>query len=49
LPLLYTAGARLPGDDIGLFNDTIDGALSMTSMLVGDTRVLTALGEADRA
>ena len=44
LPLLYTAGARLPGDEVGLFNDTIDGALSMTSVLLGDTRVLTAVG-----
>lgn len=40
LPLLYTAGARLPGDEAGVFNDTIDGALSMTSYLIGDTRLL---------
>lgn len=36
LPLLYAAGARLPGDETVLFNDTIDGALSMTSLLLGD-------------
>lgn len=41
LPLLYIAGARLPGDDVGVFNDSIDGALSMTSYLLGDTAVLT--------
>ncbi|MFC3174427.1 dioxygenase [Novosphingobium bradum] len=40
LPLLPVAGARLPGDEVGLFNDTLDGALSMTSYLVGDTKVL---------
>ncbi len=44
LPLLYTAGARLPGDQVGLFNDRVDGALSMTSVLLGDTTVLTAIG-----
>ncbi len=44
LPLLYTAGARLPGDQVGLFNDTVDGALSMTSVMLGDTSVLTAVG-----
>lgn len=43
LPLLYTAGARLPGDDVGIFNDSIDGALSMTSYLIGDTQLLKAL------
>lgn len=40
LPLLYTLGARLPGDGTALFNDTLDGALSMTSVLVGDTALL---------
>jgi len=40
LPLLVTVGARLPGDQVGLFNDTINGALSMTSYLLGDTQVL---------
>ena len=37
LPLLYAAGARLPGDDVALFNDSIDGALSMTSVVYGST------------
>lgn len=36
LPLLYAAGARLPGDEVALFNDTLDGALSMTSVIYGD-------------
>lgn len=36
LPLLYAAGARLPGDDVAIFNDTVDGAISMTSVLFGD-------------
>lgn len=40
LPLLYAAGARLPGDDVALFNDTLDGALSMTSVLYGDAALL---------
>ncbi len=43
LPLLYTLGARLPGDEVGVFNDTLDGALSMTSYLVGDTSLLKAI------
>lgn len=43
LPLLYAAGARLPGDEAGAFNDTIDGALSMTSYLIGDPAPLAAL------
>lgn len=38
LPLLYAAGARQAGDETVLFNDTIDGALSMTSALFGDSR-----------
>ncbi len=36
LPLLYAAGARLPGDGVALFNDKVEGALSMTSALFGD-------------
>lgn len=40
LPLLYTAGWRLPGDEVGVFNDTVDGALSMTSYLMGDAGLL---------
>lgn len=43
LPLLYTVGARLPGDDVGVFNDTLDGALTMTSYLIGDTGLLKSL------
>lgn len=42
LPLLPIVGARLPGDAVGVFNDTIDGALSMTSYLIGDTALLQA-------
>lgn len=40
LPLLVAIGARLPGDAVGTFNDSIDGALSMTSYLLGDTKVM---------
>lgn len=40
LPLLPIVGARLEGDKVGVFNDTIDGALSMTSFLIGDTALL---------
>ena len=36
LPLLYAVGARLPGDEVAFFNDSIDGALAMVSVLVGD-------------
>lgn len=43
LPLLYALGARLPGDETALFNDTLDGALSMTSVLVGDAELLAKL------
>lgn len=43
LPLLYALGVRLPGDEVAAFNDTLDGALSMTSYLVGDTALLTGL------
>lgn len=43
LPLLYGAGARLPGDGVGVFNDSIDGSLSMTSYLIGDTELLKAV------
>ncbi|MBV1687250.1 4,5-DOPA dioxygenase extradiol [Novosphingobium sp. G106] len=35
LPLLYALGARRQGDDTKLLNDTLDGALSMTSVLIG--------------
>lgn len=43
LPLLPIVGARLPGDGVGVFNDTIDGALSMTSYLIGDTALLEGI------
>lgn len=43
LPLLPIVGARLPGDEVGVFNDTIDGALSMTSYLIGDTALLAGV------
>lgn len=43
LPLLYPVGARLPGDEVGVFNDTIDGALSMTCYLIGDTGLLKSV------
>ena len=43
LPLLYAVGARLPGDQVGVFNDTVDGALSMTSYLIGDPGLLTTI------
>lgn len=43
LPLLYVLGTRLPGDRTALFNDTLDGALSMTSVLVGDTALLETI------
>ncbi|MBS0483003.1 MAG: 4,5-DOPA dioxygenase extradiol [Proteobacteria bacterium] len=43
LPLLPIVGARLPGDAVGIFSDTVDGALSMTCYLIGDTQVLNAL------
>jgi 4,5-DOPA dioxygenase extradiol len=43
LPLLYAVGARLPGDEVGIFNDTVDGALSMTSYLLGDTALLAGI------
>lgn len=49
LPLLYAVGARLPGDEVGIFNDTIDGALSMTSYLIGDPAPLSALAQAWRS
>jgi 4,5-DOPA dioxygenase extradiol len=42
LPLLYAVGARLPGDEVAIFNDTLDGALSMTSVLIGDESLVAA-------
>lgn len=40
LPLLYTVGARLPGDEVAFFNDTSDSALAMTSVLIGDPALI---------
>lgn len=45
LPLLYALGARQEGDDIALFNDTLDGSLSMTSVVVGDAGLAARLQE----
>jgi 4,5-DOPA dioxygenase extradiol len=42
LPLLYAAGARLPGDEVAIFNDTLDGALSMTSVGFGHIELALA-------
>ena len=44
LPLLYAVGASLPGDAIGVFNDSVDGSLSMTSYLFGEPDALRAHG-----
>jgi len=43
LPLLPILGARRAGDGAALFNDTLDGALSMTSVLIGDTALLAGI------
>ena len=43
LPLLYVLGARRPGDGTALFSDTLDGALSMTSVLIGDPMLLDGI------
>lgn len=43
LPLLYALGARRPGDGTALFNDTLEGALSMTAVLIGDTNLLNGI------
>lgn len=40
LPLLYILGARAADEPATIFNDTIDGALSMTSVLLGDPALL---------
>jgi 4,5-DOPA dioxygenase extradiol len=42
LPLLYAVGARLPGDEVAVFSDNVDGALSMTSYLIGDVALTPA-------
>ncbi|WP_324742929.1 4,5-DOPA dioxygenase extradiol [Tsuneonella sp. CC-YZS046] len=43
LPLLYPLGARGEEDDVAIFNDSIDGSLSMTSVLWGDARLAERL------
>ncbi len=43
VPLLYPLGARHVDDDVALFNDTLDGALSMTSVLWGDASLVAGL------
>jgi 4,5-DOPA dioxygenase extradiol len=43
IPLLYAMGAWQPGDAARLFNDTLDGPLSMTSALIGDTALLDGI------
>ena len=43
LPLLYALGALLPRDEATIFNDTLDGALSMTSVLIGDPALLNGI------
>jgi 4,5-DOPA dioxygenase extradiol len=45
LPLLPIHGVRLPGDEVAVFNDTIDGALSMTSYLIGDAALTEGLDQ----
>lgn len=45
LPLLYALGAKRPGDGVALFSDTLDGSLSMTSVIVGDTGLLAGVQE----
>lgn len=42
-PLLYPFGARMDGDDVAIFNDTIDGSLSMTSVLWGHRELVDGL------
>ena len=42
LPLLYAVGARLAGDQVAVFSDSIDGVLSMTSYLIGDSSLIVA-------
>lgn len=43
VPLLYPLGARHVDDEVALFNDTLDGALSMTSVLWGDASLVAGL------
>lgn len=43
IPLLYAMGMKRDEDAVALFNDTLDGALSMTSVLLGDASLLAGL------
>lgn len=43
LPLLYPLGASNENDGVEIFNDTIDGSLSMTSFLWGDAEIAADL------
>ena len=43
IPLLYAMGALQSGDSVGLFNDTLDGSISMTSALIGDVSLLDGI------
>lgn len=43
VPLLYPLGTRQADDAVALFNDTLDGALSMTSVLWGDASLVAGL------
>jgi 4,5-DOPA dioxygenase extradiol len=43
LPLLYPFAARRDGEEVAIFNDTIDGSLSMTSALWGDASLAQGL------
>lgn len=42
LPLLYVLGTRRAGDEAVIFSDSLDGALSMTSVLIGNAGVAPA-------
>ncbi len=43
MPLLYPLGTRQTDDDVAVFNDTMDGALTMTSVIWGDAALVEGL------
>lgn len=43
VPLLYPLGTRQADDEVALFNDTLDGALSMTSVIWGAAALVAGL------
>ncbi|WP_066761897.1 4,5-DOPA dioxygenase extradiol [Croceicoccus pelagius] len=43
VPLLYPLGTRQTDDDVAVFNDTMDGALTMTSVIWGDAALVEGL------